>query len=289
MSDAAHAELVRHLDGIIAGGPPTRVVFGLPGGRPPAGAAMVPGARLSCITAGCKHIQAWDGDRAVVHRLAPGEAIVMPPYGWTVPMYTSSRTFFGVVRHRDFTRFLLSEHVVGARSRAPQWWFHTARPMSAGCAHALGALAELAYGGPAVAREQLWIFLQFARAELSAAPGIPRDSSRAVWTALCEHLQQHLEQELGRDDVARRFRLHPSTVSQLFSRHGGETFGAYLTRVRIERAQELLAGDMPIATVARRCGFGDASYFIKVFRRLVGMTPGHWSRQRSGLGGAAAG
>ena len=278
--DAQHA-LLTELDRLIARGPPSRVVFALPGGRPPLGAAMVPGARLSYVTAGCKHIQAWDGQRAIDHQLAAGEAMVMPPYGWTLPCYDTTRDFLGIVRHRDFTRFLYSQYHVGSRTRSPQTWFHTARPMRPGATQALGALAALALGGPPIAAQQLWIFLHFAREELSAPPRDRTDRARQTWNALCEHVQEHLAEDLGRDQLARRFRLHPSYVSLLFSRIGGETFGSYVTRLRLERAQRLLGGELTITDIAQRCGFHDPSHFIKVFRRALGCTPGRWSGRRS--------
>jgi AraC-like DNA-binding protein len=279
MPDQHRQGLLERLDAIIAGGPATRVVFGLPGGHPPPGAGMVPGARVSLVTAGTKHILGWDGRAVVAHRLARGEAMVMPPYGWTVPQYDSPRVLFAIVRHGDFTRYLWSDHD-GLRGPppAPDLWFHTSRPMPAGPAQALSALAELAHGGPPVAPQLLWVFLCFARHELAAAPSSRMDRSRATWSALLGHLHEHLEQELSRDGLARRFRLHPSYVSLLFAKHGGESFSAHLTRLRLERANALLRGDMPVQEVARRCGFAEPGYFIKVFKKRFGTTPGRSRR-----------
>jgi AraC-like DNA-binding protein len=276
--DEHRQPLLERLDAAIAAGPPARVVFALPGGQPPQGAAMVPGARLSLVTAGTKHILAWDGHEVIEHRLETGAAIVMPPYGWTVPRYDSARTILGIVRHRDFTRFLWSEHPGRGPAGKPDFWFHTARPLPAAAAQALGALSELAAGGPPVAAQQLWVFLNLAREELAHAPAIALDRARGTWSMLSEHVHQHLDRELSRDQLARRFRLHPSYVSLLFSRVGGEPFGAYLTRLRLERATELLRGEMPVAEVARRCGFADPGYFIKVFRARFGASPGRWRR-----------
>jgi AraC-like DNA-binding protein len=276
MSDDHREALLRHLDHLISRGPATRVVFALPGGSPPPGAGMVSGGRLSYVTAGCKRIQSWDGAQVVDHELRSGEAMVMPPYGWTVPAYTSARTFFGVVRHRDFTRFIRHSYDGKDVVRTPQLWFHAARPLGAGPAQALGALTELAYGGPPVAAELLWVFLRFARQELHEAPDGSQSRGRSTWNALCEYVNQHLEEELGRDELAQRFRLHPSYVSLVFSQVGGESFSAYVTRLRLERAAELLRHALPVQEVARRCGFRDSGYFIKVFRRHLGVTPGRY-------------
>ncbi|MNG27780.1 HTH-type transcriptional activator RhaR [compost metagenome] len=48
----------------------------------------------------------------------------------------------------------------------------------------------------------------------------------------------------------------------------------YLNRVRIEEAAELLGSSaLTVAQIAAATGFETTSYFGKVFRRYVGMTP----------------
>jgi AraC-like DNA-binding protein len=59
-----------------------------------------------------------------------------------------------------------------------------------------------------------------------------------------------------------------------FTRLFHATPHAYMQRRRIELAQQLLrASDEPIAAIAARCGYDDAFYFARVFRREVGRSP----------------
>ena len=67
---------------------------------------------------------------------------------------------------------------------------------------------------------------------------------------------------LGRRILERRFRT-------LLRRSVHEE----IQRVRVDAARRLLATSAPIESVARRCGFSQASYFGKVFRRHTGLTP----------------
>ena len=54
---------------------------------------------------------------------------------------------------------------------------------------------------------------------------------------------------------------------------------AYLTRVRIEKAKELLNNtDFPIKTIAARVGFKDISNFNRNFKKLTGVAPLVWRR-----------
>lgn len=58
-----------------------------------------------------------------------------------------------------------------------------------------------------------------------------------------------------------------------------------MTACRIQAAQTLLTAqpELSIGEVAERVGFGgDAKYFIEVFRKSVGVTPGKF---RAGQGG----
>jgi transcriptional regulator GlxA family with amidase domain len=51
-------------------------------------------------------------------------------------------------------------------------------------------------------------------------------------------------------------------------------FNAYVTYVRINRAKYLLKNyRQSLDEVATACGFSDASYFCRVFRRLTRLTP----------------
>jgi AraC family transcriptional regulator len=64
-----------------------------------------------------------------------------------------------------------------------------------------------------------------------------------------------------------------------FTRAVGAAPSTYLAQKRMERAMRLLlATDHPIHTVADVCGFADANYFSKVFRRHQGVSPTEFRR-----------
>lgn len=65
-----------------------------------------------------------------------------------------------------------------------------------------------------------------------------------------------------------------STFSHQFSAAFGVTFVDYVTSRRIVKAKELLCDPrMQIQEVSVRVGYDDPSYFTRMFRRLVGMSP----------------
>jgi AraC-like DNA-binding protein len=64
------------------------------------------------------------------------------------------------------------------------------------------------------------------------------------------------------------------TLSRLFRAELGMTFPQWRTQARLYHALRMLAEDLPVTTVAHRCGWSSASAFIDVFRRSFGVTPG---------------
>ncbi len=80
---------------------------------------------------------------------------------------------------------------------------------------------------------------------------------------------------------------HPVQISRQFHRHFGCTISEYIRRVRIARAQLLLAhDDMEVAQVALVCGFSDQSHFTAAFRKVAGMPPHRYRLRMSGHGSA---
>jgi AraC-like DNA-binding protein len=50
----------------------------------------------------------------------------------------------------------------------------------------------------------------------------------------------------------------------------------YITKMRLEGAIELLAGDKSIAEIAQACGYADQSAFARRFHAIVGMSPSQY-------------
>jgi AraC family transcriptional regulator len=77
--------------------------------------------------------------------------------------------------------------------------------------------------------------------------------------------------------IAATVALSPGQFSRAFHATMGETFSAYVLRVRLEVAMRLLSeADDPLCEVAIESGFGDQSSFSRAFAKAAGISPFRW-------------
>lgn len=84
---------------------------------------------------------------------------------------------------------------------------------------------------------------------------------------------------LGVFTIADQFGLSRQTVSKKFSQAFGEKLNEYITEVRMAKAKELLATtNLNGFRIAEMVGYADSSTFIRVFKKLYGVTPGQYKK-----------
>jgi AraC-like DNA-binding protein len=71
--------------------------------------------------------------------------------------------------------------------------------------------------------------------------------------------------------------LSPFQFSRNFKKEQGLTFRDFVVRVRIQRAAELMKhSSVSVTEAAFVVGFNDLSYFARMFRRQLGVSPSHY-------------
>ena len=90
-----------------------------------------------------------------------------------------------------------------------------------------------------------------------------------------EENKEGLSIDHARDRLADELAMDRSTLRRIFQSKMCMTPSDYLAKLRIQHALSLLEQTrLPLAEIADRCGFSDVSYFCRVIRRAVGVSPG---------------
>lgn len=87
-------------------------------------------------------------------------------------------------------------------------------------------------------------------------------------------IQTRYAESLSLQSLAQESYVSKEYLSLAFKRETGMNFSKYLSKVRMEKAYELIAAyNMPIKKVAELTGFYDLSHFYRSFKRQFGITP----------------
>lgn len=87
-------------------------------------------------------------------------------------------------------------------------------------------------------------------------------------------LSDHYHESVTLAQLAKAVGLSGFRVAHILKESTGKTMLQHVHRLRVQEAQRLLEGsDMSCSDIAYEVGFSDQSYFIKQFRRWMGMPP----------------
>lgn len=119
-------------------------------------------------------------------------------------------------------------------------------------------------------------------------------SPDAVITRCQQWAADHYAAEAPVTQMARYSGLPERSFKRRFTLATGMAPLEYVHTLRLEEAKQMLeAGDAPVEAIALEVGYQDASFFGRLFRRKVGLTPAQYRRRfgslRSALRGAARG
>lgn len=84
----------------------------------------------------------------------------------------------------------------------------------------------------------------------------------------------HLDADLSTRAVAQQVGVSPRHLGRLFAEHVGQPPARFVRRARIDAAARLLESSaLPVAEIARRCGFGSAELLRQRFAHQYGVSP----------------
>ncbi|MDO7907891.1 response regulator transcription factor [Paenibacillus sp. JX-17] len=98
-------------------------------------------------------------------------------------------------------------------------------------------------------------------------------SKDIVLKQMVDFIRRNYSENLKLELLAEIFNYNSGYLGKLFKSHTGESFNAFLDKVRIENAKELLSQGLKVHQVAERVGYGNVDYFHSKFKRYVGSSP----------------
>lgn len=101
-----------------------------------------------------------------------------------------------------------------------------------------------------------------------------KESYSGIIEEAVSYIRENYQKELSLIEVAEQVHRSPEYFSRLFKEETGENFSVYLMMYRLNRAKELLEHtDMKVYQIAHEVGYTTPSYFSRIFKRYMGISP----------------
>jgi AraC-like DNA-binding protein len=115
------------------------------------------------------------------------------------------------------------------------------------------------------------ILQQYSSTSEAMQPHIPTydDPLREIisWT------EQHFAEKISLEEVASMVGYNKHYFCNKFKAATGETYLQYLNNLRVFHACKMLKKGHALTEICEKCGFENMSYFIQLFKKIVGTTP----------------
>ena len=109
--------------------------------------------------------------------------------------------------------------------------------------------------------------------------GLGREYTRILLSIIATAYSEHISVQ----ELANRLNLNRTYMSELFKQDTGKSIRDYLKDYRMGRAELLLMEPgRSINSVALSCGYEDALYFSRAFRKKHGVSPREWRKVHGG-------
>jgi AraC-like DNA-binding protein/ligand-binding sensor protein len=107
-----------------------------------------------------------------------------------------------------------------------------------------------------------------------------QNAEPSVITRAKEFILSHQTEDLTLGQVARAVNTSPFYFCKLFKRTTGLNFTDYVSRIRLEKARNLLLNrNLRISEIAYEVGFQSLTHFNRVFKRILGVSPTQYRAQ----------
>ena len=128
----------------------------------------------------------------------------------------------------------------------------------------------------ALNRDNFSRWLYQAALKINGAMNRERDNTaRQVMEKAKQYIMDNYQDpDLSVEQICRYLHMSPAYFSTMFKKATGQTYVAYLTEIRLNKAVELLnMTDDKTYVIASKVGYQEQNYFSYVFKKRFGVSP----------------
>ncbi|MFH0919891.1 MAG: AraC family transcriptional regulator [Fibrobacterota bacterium] len=107
------------------------------------------------------------------------------------------------------------------------------------------------------------------------AARVPKGDDRV--RRVIDIIEARAHEPVSLEAIARAGAVSKFHLCRLFKKTTGLTVQTYLNQLRVNRACVMLTNSKNVTETCFDCGFESVSYFIQVFRKMMGQTPKQWA------------
>lgn len=101
-----------------------------------------------------------------------------------------------------------------------------------------------------------------------------RPSPHWAVTALNSYAQKYYQNVLTLSSLSKIYYINENYLGRVYKKQTGKSFSAYLNEVRLKKACALLKRtNNTVIAIAFETGFNNVTYFNRIFKRYIGVTP----------------
>jgi two-component system, response regulator YesN len=99
-------------------------------------------------------------------------------------------------------------------------------------------------------------------------------SQKSVASIICDYIDAHYAEDINRNNLGEIVYLDPDYAARLFKKEKGISLVNYIIQKRVSVAKELLKNsELPVNLISDKVGYGNYSYFTKLFKKETNYTP----------------
>lgn len=209
--------------------------------------------------------------------LTKNTALFVPENGWNRPEWQSKVTTLSVIFASSLIGFSISTWTGEKFEQIKK--INVPIKNTRICELTLSLLNEFTfYSG--YHSTQLCVLDSLIQFVIETIDGSDEPQKITLFDSIRYYVEQHYHEDISRESVANHFHITPSHLSFIFKDQGHVKFIDYVNKVRLDRAKHLLQYyDLSINQISDQCGFKDANYFSRIFKKNNKCTPREYRTQ----------